>query len=148
MYYRESLVGTAIDIFVDYADTEMHIEGIPDGKEKDLCEWWLENVNETHENMEKGINALTSEEMLEYWCAGNVFPFRAFEEMTSKEMGLTTNMRKKTLTIPTQVYLLNPLFIKIPEDEIAFGKKNIYLTLDEELKNSIRRKDSRGMEVI
>jgi hypothetical protein len=148
MYYRESLVGTAIDIFVDYADTEMSIEGLPDGKEEDLCNWWLEHVNETHENMESGVNALTAEEMLEYWCAGNVFPFRAYEEKTSLELGLTKTMRRRKLEIPTQVYLINPLFIKIPEDEISFGRKNIYLSLNEEDRSSIRRKDARGVGII
>jgi hypothetical protein len=133
MYYREGLVGQVIDMFVDYAATEMEVEGVkPDSKEYDLCMHWMKNVNKDNNNMETGVDGLISEMMLEYWLAGNIFPFKVQSRVSSDDI-TSKKMRKSTFILPMDTYLIDPMFMRVPEAPTIMGSKKLYLKLDEDV---------------
>jgi hypothetical protein len=146
MYYREGLVGTAIDIFVDYASTIMEVTGIGD-KEKDILTWWFENLNRDNNNMTTGMQGLINEMMLEYWIAGNVFTFRVDQRIPSIELG-SKNIRGQKIDLPMEVYLIDPLFIDIPEVPTIVGSKRLFLRLEEEVLNLLRSNSTESQAIL
>ena len=146
MYYREGLVGTAIDIFVEYATTSMDVEGVGD-KEKDILMWWMENVNRGNNNMTTGIQGLINEMMLEYWIAGNIFIFRVDHDVPSTELG-SKNIRGKKIKLPMEVYLIDPMFIEIPEVPTIIGNKQLFMKLDNEVVTLLRSGSEDGQAIL
>jgi hypothetical protein len=146
MYYREGLIGTAIDIFCDYAATKMDIEGIGE-KERDILLWWFDHVNMTNNNMTTGLRGLINELMLEYWLSGNVFSFRVDHLVPSIDIG-SKNIRGKTLVLPMEVYLIDPLFIEIPETPTIIGNKKIFMKLDTEFLSLLRSGDDEAAAIL
>lgn len=135
LYYKEGFIGAAIDLFVDYGQTEVDIEGLPqNSKEKDVCQFWIENVNKDNNNMETGINGLISELLLEYWIAGNVFPYRIYDQIKSTELN-SKNVRNKRFDLPLELFLIDPTIIKIPDQILFGGKKDIYIDLEDDFKS-------------
>lgn len=133
MYLTEGIIGTAIDLFVDYSLTEIEIDNLAnDSKEKTVLEWWIRELNKDNDNMHKGINGLVSEMMLDYWTYGNIFSYKKTTNVLSSEID-SKKMRGKSISMPLDIYLLDPMFIEIPNYiTIAGGGKQIYLKLEED----------------
>jgi hypothetical protein len=146
MYYREGMVGTAIDIFCDYAATKMDVDGVGQ-KERDILTWWIDNVNRDNHNMTTGLQGLVNELMLEYWLAGNVFSFRVDQDIPSQEIG-SKNIRNKLLRLPMEVYLIDPMFIEIPEYPTIIGNKQIYMKLDNDLLSILRSGEDESQAIL
>ena len=146
MYVREGLVGTAIDIFVDYASTRMEIDGVGE-KERDILSHWARNVNRDNNNMTTGLQGLVNEMMLEYWVSGNVFSFRVDQKVPSQEIG-SKNIRNKRLTLPMEVYLIDPVFIEIPEAPTIIGSKRLFMNMDDEVLSLLRSGDDETVAIL
>ena len=140
MYYKEGIVGTAIDTFVDYGNKGFELEDVKDSKEKDIIQYWLDNLNKDNMNVEQGIKPFTGELMLEYWQSANAFPYITSERINSTEIS-SKNIRGKKLMLPMNIYLMNPLFIHIPEIPFAFADKEILIRLESNFTSSLMDRD-------
>jgi hypothetical protein len=133
MYYWEGIIGTTIDLFIDFAVTDLILEGMPAGsREYAICDHWLKEVNKSNNNMETGAKALAKEMLLDFFIAGNIFPFRVYGSVKGKDI-MSSKVRGGIYQMPMSVYGLNPMNIHIPDHSILIGNKEIFLKFDEDL---------------
>lgn len=126
MYLWEGIVGTSIDVLVDFAVTDGYWENVNSDIAKRILQYWSENVNNQNYNMSRGIKELAKEIVLEWFLAGNSLPYSVWKD--TKEAKL--RLRRSNVSLPMDIFLINPLAVKIPEESISFGMKEIYLNLN------------------
>lgn len=132
MYHWEGIVGTTIDLFVDFSITDFSLEGVPNGsRERAILEYFLFNVNKDNHNMEKGMRSFLKEVSDDYYLAGNSFIFKSYSQVSGSEIPDKRIRGTRGWRLPMNLYLLNPLYIEIPEAAIIVGNKQIWFKLDE-----------------
>jgi hypothetical protein len=77
-------------------------------------------------NMLRGIKELSKEIALDWFISGNSFPYAVWKDVKEAKMRL----RRNYVSLPMDVFLVNPLTLKIPDEPINFGMKEIYLDLN------------------
>jgi hypothetical protein len=133
LYLWEGIVGTAIDILTEFAVTPIYFDPLKDSRANRILDFWSKRVNRDNPNMGTGLTALAKECALEWFVAGNVFPYVDWqEEVRDREMGL-----RNPISLPMSIRLLNPLSIKIPPGPTEFGQKIIKMRLSEEVLSAI-----------
>jgi hypothetical protein len=134
LYTWEGIVGSTIDLFVDFAITEFSLENIPKrSRERAVLEHVLKTVNNESNNMETGMKYLLREIAEDYFIAGNVFPFKGFEVVSGTDISDDRVKGTRGWNLPMSIYLLNPDQIEIPESRVLIGNKEVWLQIDEEL---------------
>jgi hypothetical protein len=138
MYKWEGVVGSTVDLFVDFSITDFSLEGIePDTREYAILNHFIENVNKDNNNMETGVRALLCELMFEYFTAGNAFPFKSISKVKGTDISNSRVRGTRGWKLPMNIYLLSPMNIEIPETDVLIGNKKIFLKIDEDLHSFI-----------
>jgi len=123
MYLWEGIVGTSIDILVEFLVTDFYWKNVENDVAKRILNYWSENINKQNLNMFRGLKALSKEIVLDWFLSGNAFPYAVWREAKEAQMRL----RRDSVSLPSEVFLLNPFSIKIPEEPVSLGMKQIYL---------------------
>jgi len=125
IYRHESIVGTAVDILVEFAVTDVMIQNVDNDEAFNLLEWYNNNVNGTEEDESAafsiGIQSFLQQGALEYFISGNAFPYQVWREQKVEDLN------NKTYNLPVTVRYLNPQTIEIPEAPNAFGKEILFM---------------------
>ena len=137
LYLWEGIVGTAIDLQVDFSVTPITFQNVKDDRAMKNLEFWKNNVNRDNNNMQTGVLGLLREFALEWYTAGNVLPYMRWDFVRDRELGL-----RNPVQLPMSISLLNPLSIEIPDGPIEFGKKVIYLKVSDKLLQAVQPKNS------
>ena len=123
LYIWEGIIGTVIDMFCDFATTDIKIENIKDKRGQEIIEYFLREVNSGYNNITTGAISLSHMMSFCYFVDGNVFPYNKwFKTQYGKKA--SQNAKLPMLIVP-----INPLIIDIPEDTIDFGSKRIRIDL-------------------
>lgn len=133
IYYWEGVVGTTIDLFIDFAVTDLILQGLPENsREYAICKHWLDEVNSGSNNMVSGARALAKELLLDYFIAGNVFPFRVYSRVPGANIR-SIKVRGGNYSLPMSIYPINPMNIHIPDHSILIGNKEIWLKFEDDV---------------
>ena len=135
VYLWEGLVSTAVNSLTDFAVSHMKIKGL-EGKAKQVIDFWLENVNADAQNISMGMHSFNQQTALEWFLSGNPFVYKGWDRV--KTPG-------GTVKLPTDLLLINPQNITIPEESVAFGGKILEYEPTEEVASLIekaKRKES------
>ncbi len=131
LYKFNPIVGSAVDVLVDFAVTSLRAEDTGDEKLNNLLEWFFVNLNKDNSNTVPGVYPLMQELALEWFTSGNSFPYVKWEEI---EVGKLDGSWK----MPVSINLINPQSIEIPTEPIAFGQEVIYLRPDATLLSKLQ----------
>lgn len=130
LYKYNGIIGSAVDILVDFAVTEVYPQSTGNQALDDLLLYWFKNVNEDNLSIMSGIYPIMQEIGLEWFTSGNAFPYTKWENV---------DIDGGTFKLPHQIIMINPAAIEIPAESIAFGQKIIYLKDDLNLRNNLTR---------
>lgn len=123
MYRFETVVGTVIDIFADFAITDFEITGV-DKKAKALLDSLKLNINQDNFDskyimcMPQGLYYMAQEIISEWFIKGNVFPYIQWNKV--KVEGLEGNY-----TIPSNMVLIDPQRVNIGNYKNKIGGRII-----------------------
>ena len=134
IYRWEGIVTLAINTSVDFTITQMSVKGL-EGKALEAVNFWLENVNLAVSASDKGIYSFSTQVCLEWFLSGNAFLYENWSEMQAK---------KQKYLLPSEIILLNPKNIDIPEESLIFGKKVIKYQLTKDVSDLIEKKNSKS----
>lgn len=122
LYRFEPVVGTAIDLFVNYTLTNFKI--LTDNAELNkIIDYLNTNINKfiSHKDYlfayPSGLNALAKEIASEWFIAGNVFPFMEWRKQ---------DIDGSSYKIPFKVINLNPTSIRIERSKSFLGGSILY----------------------
>lgn len=137
LYYWGGIVGTAIDTLVEFAVTPIRIQGVEDEQQKKVLEYFKNYVNVENPNVTRGLNALVNEIVLEWFIAGNVFPYHNWRDVTIEGS-------KKPYELPNTIPLLNPDNIDLDETAASVGVQIIKMKIPETIQAIVRKKQNHG----
>lgn len=121
LYKYNSIIGSAVDVLVDFAVTDVRPEATGNKELDEILNHWFENLNESITSTLPGVYPLMQEIGLEWFTSGNAFPYNKWENV---------EINNKSFKLPMSIYLINPLSIHIPSDLVSFGTEVIYLKYD------------------
>jgi hypothetical protein len=139
LYYKEPIIGTVIDMMVDFSASGFNNE-CADKEVKKLYDQWAKDIKlqETVEHI-----------FLEYYRSGNVSIYRSDRDAKVKKT--TTKKGKATateeFTFPSGYTILNPMNVKI-EGPLLFNQERAYLELGEDLVKMTKEGDSSVLKLI
>lgn len=121
MYLYEGIVGSALDILVELANTPIVLEGVKDDKSKELLDYVTMNLNKTVQTVNSGMSAFIDRGMTYYLVYGDVFPYESWR---------TFKVAGNNYKIPNIIYL-NPQNIEIDDSLVAMGVEQLKLKIDQ-----------------
>jgi len=130
LYKYEGIIGNAVDVFVEFAVTDIWAEPTGDKKLDRILKHFNENVNDNSNTMMSGVYHLMEKFYLEYLINGNIFPYNYWENVEVPDVGVAA--------LPRSITMLNPQYIRIPEETVAFGQEVIYFQPDINILSAIR----------
>jgi hypothetical protein len=130
LYRYEGMIGNAIDIMVEFANTKLWAEDTGDEKLNIILEHFNNHVNKNNTNTLTGTFALAEKFFNEFLLCGNVFPY-CYWESVSIDKNITCD-------IPISIIDLNPKHIRIETAALALGQEIIYFTPNYDLQKIIR----------
>lgn len=130
LYRYEGIIGNAVDILVEFAVTDTWAEPTGDKKLDKILKYFNENINDNSNATMSGVYHLMEKFFLEYIVNGNVFPYNYWENVKIPDVG--------EVAMPRSITMLNPQYIRIPEESLAFGQEMIYFQPDLNIINAIR----------
>jgi hypothetical protein len=125
LYHKEPIIGTVIDLMVDFSSSGFTNE-CDDQEVKKLFDKWCKEVD--MQNMIEGI-------FLEYYRSGNVAIYRS--EKSAKVKRKKGNKEVGSYDFPAGYTILNPLNVSV-EGSLLFNQDIIYLTLNQDLIDLIK----------
>lgn len=118
LYKYNGIIGNAVDVMVDFAVTDVRPEPTGNKQLDDLLNYWFENINQGNTSIVTGMYPLMQEIGLEWFTSGNAFPYKRWENV---------DVEGQVYKLPSNVYLINPEAITIPDLPLAFGQAVICL---------------------
>lgn len=121
LYRFEPIIGTALDLFVDFAITDIELD-TENEELKNIFNYLHTNINSpVYSNTftfayPSGLVPLMHEIGLEWFISGNVFPFSDWER---------TVVNGKEYKLPVRIVNLNPRSIKIARNDSILGAETI-----------------------
>lgn len=123
LYYKEPIVGTVIDMMVDFSASGFNNE-CEDKDIKKLYDEWAKEVN---------LQEIVEQIFLEYFRSGNVSIYRSDKTAkVTKTKKTAKAIAKEEYTFPSGYTILNPMNVFI-EGPLLFNQELAYLQLNEEL---------------
>jgi hypothetical protein len=122
LYVHEGVVGTVIDMYTDLSFSKFKVTGLKNAKAKELIAYWMRNVNKNNNNISRGIDSLVRDFGLDFYLSGNVFPYNKWGKFRVKPL-------KDSYQLPMTLIAIDPTIIRIPEDTVQFGNKEIHIDL-------------------
>jgi len=117
LYRFEPIIGTSIDLFVDFSINSFKI--VSDNEELNkIIEYLIENVNKFPSQSgylfayPSGLKALAKEIASEWFISGNVFPYTTWS---------SSKIDSRSYKLPNKIINLNPLSIKIDRAKEFLG---------------------------
>lgn len=135
LYKYEGTIGTAIDILVDFAVTDIWAEDTGSRQLDKILAYFNDNVNSDNTNTLPGIEIILQQLCLEFFLSGNAFPYTFWKKVNVPG-------KASPISLPMSITLLNPKSINIAEDAFAFGQEILEYTPDANIYN-VLRKDGR-----
>lgn len=129
LYRGEGLIGNAIDIMVEFANTKLWAEDTGDKKLNRILEYFNAHINQNNTNTLMGTFPLIEKFFNEFLLSGNAFPYSYWENV---------NVDDFTCDIPISIVYLNPNHIRIETAMLALGQEIIYFTPSSDLQGIIR----------
>lgn len=137
LYYWGNIIGTAVDTLVEFAVTPIRIYNVDDEKCLKMLDHFKNNVNAGNPNVTRGLNALINEISLEWFIAGNVFPYHNWRDVTIEGS-------RKTYEMPNNIPLLNPDNIELDKVAASVGVQIIKMEIPPAIQDIVRRNSSRS----
>lgn len=121
IYRYEGTCGTAIDIFVDFAVTRLRAEQTGEKDLDKMLEHFNDQVNSDVTSTMRGIHEVLQKVCFDWFINGNAFPYTSWDNIDLD--GITAPVK-----MPTRVVLLNPKFIRIPQEKMMLGSAQLFFS--------------------
>jgi hypothetical protein len=124
LYFKEPIVGTVIDMMVDFSASGFNNES-EDKEIKKLYDQWAKDIK---------LQDIVEQIFLEYYRSGNVSIYRSDKDakVTKKVIKNGKATAKEEYKFPAGYTILNPMNVHI-EGPLLFNQELAYLQLNEEL---------------
>ncbi len=104
LYKIDGTVSTALDVLIDFTISEYAFK--TEEKYEDLFNFYGKSINKEVKTSDTGLRPLLQELALEWFLSGNAFPYSTWKK---------TTFENNEYFLPTEIQLLNPNDIYIPE---------------------------------